>query len=79
MEKLLTKSVLVNVIYFRPDYRSILQEFIWTTDDIVPELVRVHRFLNFWRMNLTEAPIYEVSIYVSNGEFQGEKLAINLD
>ena len=40
--------VTVNVNYWMPDYQNILQEFIWQTDDYVPQLPRVHKFMNFW-------------------------------
>lgn len=61
--------VTVGITYFRPDYRSILQEFIWQTPDVVPDLKRVHRFLNFWKENI-EAVIHNVELAIPdhNGE-----------
>ena len=56
--------VIVNVNYWMPDYTNILQEFIWQTEDLVPEIPRVHRFLNFWHENI-EAVISEVQISTS--------------
>jgi len=53
--------VLLNVNYYLPDYTSIIQEFIWQTKDIAPELPRVHKFLNFWHHNI-EAVISEVFV-----------------
>lgn len=53
--------VTVNVLYYRLDYKGILQSFIWQTHDEIPELYRVHKFLNFWKTNI-EAPISEVHI-----------------
>lgn len=53
--------VLVNVRYYRPDYTHILQEFICHFDDIVPEIPRVHSFLNYWKENI-EAKIKEVIV-----------------
>lgn len=44
-----------------PDYNNVLQEFIWQTSDIVPEIPRVHKFLNFWHNNI-DAIINEVLI-----------------
>lgn len=44
--------VTVGITYYRPDFRSILQEFVWQTPDIVPELIRVHKFLCFWKDNI---------------------------
>ena len=53
--------VTVDVIYYMPDYTDILQEFIWQTDDITPELPRVHKFLNYWK-NHIEAVIHKVQV-----------------
>jgi uncharacterized protein Usg len=53
--------ITVNVVYFRPDYVHILNEFIWQTDDLVPELPRVHRFLRYWHTSI-DAIISEVLI-----------------
>ena len=57
--------ILVGVIYYLPDYQSLLNEFYCQFDDIVPDIPRVHEFLNYWKNN-TEAPIKEVKISVSN-------------
>ena len=51
----------LNVLYWIPDYKNVLQEFIWQTSDIKPEYPRVHRFLNYWHDNI-EAVISEVNI-----------------
>jgi uncharacterized protein Usg len=47
-----TRPVLLQVIYYNPDYPSILQEFTWGYDDILPELRRTHKFLNYWHRNI---------------------------
>ena len=57
--------ILVGVIYYLPDYQSLLNEFYCQFDDIVPDIPRVHEFLNYWKNNI-EAPIKEVKISVSN-------------
>jgi uncharacterized protein Usg len=44
-----------------PDYSSILQEFIWQTEDIVPDIPKVHAFLNYWHRNI-EATINQIRI-----------------
>ena len=54
--------VTVSVFYWMPDYRHVLQEFIWQTDDIRPDYPRVHKFLNYWHDNI-EAVIEEIEIY----------------
>ena len=53
--------VLVNVNYFMPDYNSIVQDFFWQTEDYIPQLPRIHKFLIYWKDNI-DAVINEVSI-----------------
>tara|TARA_Y100000817_G_scaffold296389_1_gene271873 strand:+ start:27 stop:266 length:240 start_codon:yes stop_codon:yes gene_type:complete len=55
------RLVTVDILYWIPDYRHILQEFIWQTDDLVPEMPRVHKFLNFWYENI-DAVISEIRV-----------------
>ena len=45
-----------------------VQEFIWQTEDYVPKLPRVHKFLNYWHEEI-DAVINEVSISY-NDEFK---------
>lgn len=58
------RTVSLNVLYFLPEYSNILQEFHWQTDDVIPELVKIHKFLNHWH-NTIEADIHEVKIACS--------------
>lgn len=60
-----TKPVLLQVIYYLPDYPTILQEFTWGYDDRIPELVRTHKFLNHWKKNI-DAVISEALISISS-------------
>ena len=53
--------VTVDVLYWLPDYNSLLQQFIWQTNDTRPNYPRVHVFLNYWKDNI-EAIIAEVQI-----------------
>jgi uncharacterized protein Usg len=53
--------ILVGVIYYIPDYTNLLNEFYWQCEDIVPDMPRVHKFLNFWKDNI-EAVIKEVQV-----------------
>jgi uncharacterized protein Usg len=57
--------ILVGVIYYLPDYKSLLNEFYCQFDDFVPDIPRVHEFLNYWKNNI-EAPIKEVKVSISN-------------
>ena len=53
--------VTLNILYWMPDHKNILQEFIWQTKDVKPEYPRVHKFLNFWHDNI-DAVISEVRV-----------------
>jgi uncharacterized protein Usg len=41
-----------SILYRMPDYRSILQEFIWQEYDLAPRFPELNRFLSFWNTNL---------------------------
>lgn len=58
--------VTVNVIYFIPDYNSLVNEFMWQTLDIQPKYPRVMKFLNFWQTEI-EAVIKEIQLADSRG------------
>ncbi|MBT3501268.1 MAG: hypothetical protein HN464_02930 [Candidatus Marinimicrobia bacterium] len=45
-----------------PDYLNIVNEFVWQTDDQLPEYPRITKFLNYWDKNI-DGPIKEVYIY----------------
>lgn len=51
--------VTLNVIYYMPDHRHVLNEFIWQTQDISPKYPRIRKFLDFWRTDI-DAVIKEV-------------------
>ena len=40
------------IIYRRPDYRSLLQTFVWQDLDLAPYFPVLRRFLDFWHRNL---------------------------
>jgi uncharacterized protein Usg len=64
--------VTLNIIYYRPDYRHVLQEFVWSTEDQIPELHRVHKFLLHWKHNI-HAVIKEILLGVNDTPFQTYK------
>lgn len=57
--------VTIDIFYYNPDYRSIVNEFIWQCEDLVPELYRTHKFLNYWHHNI-DAVVQEVLISVND-------------
>ncbi len=52
--------VSVDVFYFIPRTR-ILNEFVWQFEDEVPDIPRVHEFLNYWHENI-DAVIHQVLV-----------------
>ena len=61
----------IQVYYWMPDYRHILQQFIWQTMDVSPEFPRMNKFLHYWEHNI-EGPIHDVVIAQANeGPNQG--------
>jgi uncharacterized protein Usg len=58
--------VTINVIYYMPDQRSLLNEFMWQTLDLRPTYPRVSRFLNFWQTEI-DAIIKEVQLSDTSG------------
>lgn len=59
-------TVTLSVEYYRPDFPSILQAFVWQLDDRTPDFPRVHRFLDHWRREIT-APIATIRLVARDG------------
>lgn len=51
----------VQIYYYRPDYKNIIQEFVWQTEDIKPKFPRINQFLLYWKENIT-APIESIEL-----------------
>jgi len=51
----------IRVYYYIPDYVDLIQEFWWQTLDHPPNYPRIHKFLDFWKLNI-EAVIKEIEI-----------------
>lgn len=60
--------VTIDIFYYRLDYRNLIQEFVWQTEDVVPELYRVHKFLNHWHKNI-DAVVQEVQISINEKRY----------
>ena len=62
--------VFVGITYYIPDYTNILNEFHWQVEDVVPDIPRVHEFLNYWKKNI-EATIkmIEVSSSITESKY----------
>lgn len=73
------KLVTVDVFYYLPDYPSLINEFVWQCDDVVPNLPRVHRFLNYWKQN-NLAVISQVLVAISdNKNYRSADLIVKLN
>lgn len=44
--------VLVGITYYMPDYQHLLNEFYCQFDDVIPDIPRVHKFLEYWKNNI---------------------------
>lgn len=49
------------IIYRMPDYKRILQVYIWQEYDLFPKFPELHRFLKFWEKKL-DGPLYKVIV-----------------
>lgn len=49
------------IIYHRPDYPGLLQEYIWQELDLAPSFPALQKFLHFWEEKL-EGPIHSVAV-----------------
>ena len=69
----------VQVVYYIPDYVHIVNEFMWQTEDTLPEYPRISKFLDYWDKNI-DGPIKEVYIYdqgISRVRVVDRRLKIN--
>jgi uncharacterized protein Usg len=53
--------VTAEILYRMPDYRTIIQSYIWQEYDMHPDLPKLHSFLDFWETNL-DGPLYKVTV-----------------
>lgn len=54
----------VNILYYLPDHKSLVNEFIWSTLDLKPKYPRIKRFLDYWEFNI-DGKIKKVEIFDS--------------
>lgn len=64
----------VQIYYWLPDYKNIIQEFTWQTVDHIPKFPRIHKFLNYWHDNI-DAIIEQ--IYLSHYDSFGKQYIVN--
>lgn len=51
----------IQIHYFMPDHRSLLQQFVLQQYDVAPRFPELGRFLDFWRREI-EAVIHSVRV-----------------
>jgi uncharacterized protein Usg len=55
------KLTTAEILYFMPDYKDILQAYIWQEYDFDPYFPNLKRFLQFWEKEL-EGKLFTVKI-----------------
>jgi len=53
------------IVYHMPDYREILQEYIWQDYDMAPKFPVLNKFLDFWTREI-DGKLH--SVYVAKKE-----------
>lgn len=48
------------LFYRMPDYRSVINEFIWQEYDLAPDFPRLFKFIEFWQEKI-EGPLHSVA------------------
>jgi uncharacterized protein Usg len=49
------------ILYRRPDYRFLLQTYVWQDYDVFPKFPKLKEFLAFWEAKL-DGPLYRVTV-----------------
>ena len=47
------------IFYRMPDYRNVLNTFVWQKMDLAPDYPELFRFIEFWQENI-EGPLHSV-------------------
>jgi uncharacterized protein Usg len=50
-----------HILYRLPDYRNILQTYVWQEYDLFPAFPTLRRFLDFWAHEI-EGPLHSVTV-----------------
>ena len=50
-----------HILYRMPDYRDILQTYVWQDYDLYPKFPKLDKFLNFWLEEI-EGPLHSVTV-----------------
>jgi len=55
------RLITAQIIYHMPDFKQILQEFVWQNYDIAPKYPELEKFLGFWEEEI-EGKLHSVHI-----------------
>tara|TARA_R110000868_G_scaffold6550_7_gene37074 strand:+ start:31928 stop:32209 length:282 start_codon:yes stop_codon:yes gene_type:complete len=66
------------VLYYMPDHPSLLQSFLWQTQDLAPKYPRLLRFLDYWRQEII-AVIHTVRVAHSGRIRPAEWRAVDIE
>jgi uncharacterized protein Usg len=68
---IIPKKVLVtlDVYYYMPKHVHLINEFLWQTEDVYPEFVRVNKFMQFWQKNINAVISEVVMTYCDSGNW----------
>jgi len=50
-----------HILYRMPDFREILQTYVWQDYDLCPNFPVLNKFLNFW-LETIEGPLHSVTV-----------------
>jgi uncharacterized protein Usg len=50
-----------HILYRRPDYRWLLQSYVWQNYDLCPDFPVLNKFLEFWQDKI-EGPLHSVTV-----------------
>ncbi len=69
------------LFYRLPDYRNVLNSFIWQEYDLAPDHPRLFKFVEFWQQKI-EGPLHSVRFthrrMLTSGEWQNQVGEFNL-
>jgi len=61
------------IYYHMPDYKNVLNTFVWQEYDLAPDYHRLFQFIEFWQANI-EGPLHSVQfthrIQLSSGQWR---------
>jgi uncharacterized protein Usg len=50
-----------HILYRRPDYRWLLQTYVWQNYDLCPHFPELNKFLEFWQDKI-EGPLHSITV-----------------